>query len=149
VRTTRTIRATAETPAQIAEMFDGIAYGKAGAVIGMIENWVGPQVFQQGVHNYLAAHLYGNATAEDFWNAQTATSKQPVDKVMSSFVDKPGVPLVTFSDKQGEGYPVAQQRFFLDAPDKKAEGGAGWTIPVCVKTNGRASATGVGRLAGA
>ena len=34
VRTTRTIRASADTPAQIAEMFDGIAYGKAGAVIG-------------------------------------------------------------------------------------------------------------------
>ncbi len=136
VRTTRTIRAKAETPAEIAEMFDGIAYGKAGAVIGMIESWVGPQVFQQGVHNYLAAHLYGNATAEDFWNAQTATSKQPVDKVMSSFVDKPGVPVVTFSNKQAAGYPVAQERFFLDAPEKKVSEGAGWTIPVCVKTSG-------------
>ena len=136
VRTTRTIRAKAETPAEIAEMFDGIAYGKAGAVIGMIENWIGPQVFQQGVHNYLSAHLYGNATAEDFWNAQTATSKQPVDKVMSSFVDKPGVPVITFANKQGSGYPVSQERFFLDAPDKKSKDDAGWTIPVCVKTSG-------------
>ncbi len=134
VRTTRTIRAKAETSAEIAEMFDGIAYGKAGAVIGMIESWIGPQVFQQGVHNYLAAHLYGNATAEDFWNAQTATSKQPVDKVMSSFVDKPGVPVITFAHKQSAGYPVAQERFFLDAPDKKSKDDAGWTIPVCVKT---------------
>ena len=136
VRTTRTIRAKAETPAEISEMFDGIAYGKAGAVIGMIESWIGPQVFQQGVHNYLAAHLYGNATAEDFWNAQTATSKQPVDKVMSSFVDKPGVPVITFSEKQGSVYPVAQERFFLDALEKKTKDSAGWTIPVCVKTAG-------------
>ena len=135
-RTTRTIRASAETPAQIAEMFDGIAYGKAGAVIGMIENWLGPQVFQQGVHSYLAAHLYANATAEDFWNAQTATSKQPVDKVMSSFVDKPGVPLLTFAEAKPAGVPVAQQRFFLDAPDNKPKEGAGWTIPVCVKNGG-------------
>jgi aminopeptidase N len=136
VRTTRPIRATADTPAQIAEMFDGIAYGKAGAVIGMIENWVGPQVFQQGVHNYLAAHLYANATAEDFWNAQTASSHQPVDKVMSSFVDKPGVPLVTFSDKKGSEFPVTQQRFYLDPPDSKPKETSGWTIPVCVKTSG-------------
>ena len=136
VRTTRTIRAKAETPAEISEMFDGIAYGKAGAVIGMIESWIGPQVFQQGVHNYLAAHLYGNATAEDFWNAQTATSKQPVDKVMSSFVDKPGVPLITFSNNQGAVYPVVQERFYLDAPEKKGKDGSGWTIPVCVKTAG-------------
>jgi aminopeptidase N/puromycin-sensitive aminopeptidase len=137
VRTTRPIRATADTPAQIAEMFDGIAYGKAGAVIGMVENWVGPQVFEQGVHNYLTAHLYANATAEDFWNAQTAASKLPVDKVMSSFVDKPGVPLVTFSAGKGSEFPVAQQRFYLDPPDSMPKESSGWTIPVCVKTTGQ------------
>jgi len=141
VRTTRPIRATANTPAEIAEMFDGIAYGKAGAVIGMIESWVGPQVFEQGVHNYLSAHLYGNATAEDFWNAQTATSKLPVDKVMSSFVDKPGVPVITFSDKAASGYPVAEERFFLDAPEKKTKDATGWTIPVCLKTAGAPECT--------
>jgi aminopeptidase N/puromycin-sensitive aminopeptidase len=136
-RTTRPIRATANTPAEIAQMFDGIAYGKAGAVIGMIEYWIGPDVFQQGVHNYLAAHLYANATAEDFWNAQTATSHQPVDKVMSSFVDKPGVPLLTFSASTGETIPVAQQRFYLDPPaGAAAENKSGWVVPVCLKTSG-------------
>jgi len=131
-RTTRTIRATADTPAQIAEMFDGIAYGKAGAVIGMIENWVGPEVFRQGVHNYLAAHLYANATAEDFWNAQTSTSKQPVDKVMSSFIDKPGVPVLTFASQKAGKVPVAEARFYLDPPTN-SPGKADWTIPVCLK----------------
>jgi aminopeptidase N/puromycin-sensitive aminopeptidase len=127
-------------------MFDGIAYGKAGAVIGMVEHWIGPDVFRQGVHNYLAAHLYANATAEDFWNAQTATSHQPVDKVMSSFVEKPGVPLLTFADKQPAGEPVSQKRFFLDPPtggDKRDEAQAtntspGWVVPVCLKTSGAA-----------
>ena len=137
-RTTRTIRAQADTPAQISEMFDGISYGKAGAVIGMVENWVGPQVFQQGVHNYLAAHLYGNATAEDFWNAQTATSHQPVDEVMRSFVAKPGVPLLTFADLETAGFPVKQRRFFLSgAEDDQVAANdvsPGWTIPVCLKT---------------
>ena len=87
--------ATANTPDEINEMFDGIAYGKAGAVIGMVENYLGKEIFRQGVHNYLAAHLYGNATAEDFWNAQTANWHLPVDKIMSSFVAQPGVPLLT------------------------------------------------------
>ena len=131
-RTTRTIRAKAETPADIQEMFDGIAYGKAGAVIGMIENWIGPEVFRMGVHNYLAAHLYANATAEDFWNAQTSASKQPVDRVMSSFVDKAGVPLVTVSES-GKGESAAERRFYLD-PVAGGKDDGGWTIPVCVKT---------------
>ena len=139
-RTTRTIRATADTPAQIQEMFDGISYGKAGAVIGMVEEFVGPEVFRQGVHNYLTAHLYGNATAEDFWNAQTANSKQPVDKIMSSFIDKPGVPLLTFSDHEAAGYPVRQLRFFVggSTPDQVDANNVspGWELPVCVKTDG-------------
>ena len=142
VRTTRTIRAQASTPAEISEMFDGIAYGKAGAVIGMVENWVGPEVFRAGVHNYLAAHLYANATAEDFWNAQTANAKQPVDQVMRSFVDKPCVPLLTFKDAQSAGLPLAQRRFFLSGEtndDRQDDDvNSGWTIPVCLKSSERA-----------
>ena len=102
--------AKAETPAQINELFDDIAYGKAGAVIGMVENWLGEEVFQRGVHEYLAAHLYGNARAEDFWDAQAKVSGQPVDKVMRSFVEQPGVPEVTLMPS-GAGVSVMQRRY--------------------------------------
>ena len=131
-RTTRTIRAEADTPDQITEMFDGITYGKAGAVLLMVENYVGEETFRQGVHNYLAAHLYGNATAEDFWNAQTAASHKPVDKIMTSFVVQAGVPILTFAAPQGDNVNVSQQRFFLSA---KVKDGAAqvWTIPACLK----------------
>jgi len=89
------------------------------------------------VHNYLQAHLYANATAEDFWGAQTANSHLPVDKVMSSFVTQPGVPLLTFSERRAGGIPVAQSRFFLSATEANREpaGGTEWSVPVCLKTN--------------
>jgi aminopeptidase N len=132
-KTTRTIRARADTPAEINEEFDGIAYGKAGAVLGMVENYLTPEVFRQGVHNYLAAHLYANATAEDFWNAQTANSHQPVDKIMESFVTQPGVPLLTFSNVSAGSAPVTQTRFFL-APDATSPQQQSWTVPVCIKS---------------
>jgi aminopeptidase N len=134
-RTTRTIRATANTPDEINEMFDGIAYGKAGAVIGMVEKYLGKDVFRQGVHNYLQAHLYANATAEDFWNAQTANSHLPVDKIMSSFVTQPGVPLLTLGERQANGVPVTQSRFFLSST-AHAGNDQRWTVPVCLKTSG-------------
>lgn len=38
---TRPIHQAAETPAQITELFDGIAYGKAGAVLRMLEAYLG------------------------------------------------------------------------------------------------------------
>ena len=133
--TTRTIRAKADTPSEINEMFDGIAYGKAGAVLGMVENYLGEEIFRQGVHNYLAAHMYANATAEDFWGAQTANSKKPVDAIMSSFVTQPGVPLLTFGEQKGDAATFTQRRFFLSGATSDTN--QSWTIPVCVKTTGK------------
>ncbi len=111
--TTRAIRATADTPDEINQMFDGIAYGKAGAVLSTVENYLGEETFRQGVHNYLSAHLYANATAEDYWNAQTAASHKPVDKIMESLVTQPGAPILTFGQPSGGKVSVAQKRFYL------------------------------------
>src|SRR5271170_8012888 len=132
-RTTRTIRATADTPEEINEMFDGISYGKAGAVLNMVENYLGKETFRQGVHNYLAAHLFANATAEAFWNAQTENSHKPVDKIMGSLVAQPGVPGLTFAEPAGDSVQVSQQRFFL-SPSSKGDGPLTWSIPVCFKS---------------
>ena len=131
--TTRAIRATANTRDEIEQMFDGISYGKAGAVLGSVENYLGEETFRRGVHNYLAAHLYGNATAEDFWGAQTATSHKPVDKIMESLVAQPGAPLLTFSESDNGKVVVAQRRFFL-SPSIQPDASQKWTLPVCFKS---------------
>jgi aminopeptidase N len=131
--TTRAIRARAETPSEIEQMFDGISYGKAGNVLLSVENYVGPETFRQGVHNYLAAHLYGNATAEDFWNAQTTTSHKPVDKIMESLIAQAGVPLLTFGQPSNGKVAVSQNRFYL-SPSVQPDATQKWTLPVCFKT---------------
>jgi aminopeptidase N len=132
--TTRAIRAKAETPDEINEMFDGIAYGKAGDVLLMVENYLGPETFRNGVRNYLAAHLYGNATAEDFWGAQTATSHKPVDKIMDSLIAQPGAPLITFGAPRDGKVTVEQKRFFL-SPSVPVDARQKWTLPVCFKSD--------------
>ncbi|HWG21481.1 MAG TPA: M1 family metallopeptidase [Terracidiphilus sp.] len=131
--TTRAIRAKADTREEIEQMFDGISYGKAGAVLNMVENYLGKETFRKGVYNYLAAHQYANATAEDFWGAQTATSHKPVDKIMESLVSQPGEPIVTFGEPAGGKVEVSQRRFFL-SPSIKTGPAQKWTIPVCFKS---------------
>ena len=148
-RATRPILQRAETPAEINELFDDIAYGKAGAVIAMVEHWTGEDTFRRGVQAYLNAHIYGNATAEDFWGAQTRTSGLPVDAVMRSYVEQPGVPEVRFGARQGGEVPVTQQRFeersadsgktvahlsqtSLDPASHPALNTEHWTIPICI-----------------
>ena len=133
-RTTRTIRAKAETPDEINEMFDGITYGKAGTMLLMVENYEGEETFRRGVHNYLSAHMYGNATAEDFWNAQTEASHKPIDKIMESFVAQPGEPILTLASPADGSVSISQGRFFLN-PSMKADEAQTWSVPVCFKTS--------------
>jgi aminopeptidase N len=133
--TTHAIRATANTREEIEQMFDAISYGKAGAVLNMVENYEGRETFRQGVHKYLTEHEYGNATAEDFWNAQTAVSHKPVDKIMDSLITEPGVPLLTFGEPENGTVSVEQRRFYL-SPSIKADESQKWTLPVCFKASG-------------
>ena len=131
--TTRAIRAKVDNPDEIKQMFDGIAYGKASDVLLAVESYLGTETFRKGVHAYLAAHLYSNATAEDFWSAQTATSHKPVDKIMESLVSQPGVPLITFGQPATGMVAVSQKRFFL-SPSIQPDSAQKWTIPICIKT---------------
>ena len=127
-RTTRPIQARVETPAEIEDSFDDIAYDKAGEVIAMVENWVGEEVFRKGVQAYVSAHEYANATGEDFWNVQTQVSGLPVDKVMQSYVEQPGVPLVTLTS-DGAKLMGTQKRFRLAT--SAATANESWNIPMC------------------
>jgi aminopeptidase N/puromycin-sensitive aminopeptidase len=139
--TTRSILAPqANTPSEINQLFDGISYGKAGAVLLMVENYLGEETFRKGVHAYLTEHAYGNASSQDFWNTLTATSHKPVDKIMESLVSQPGVPILTFGEPKDGKVGIDQKRFFLSASEQKASQQK-WTLPVCFKTDRSSSAT--------
>lgn len=136
---TRPIRQNGETPAEIKELFDGIAYQKGAALLRMIETWLGAEAFQKGVHDYLAKYANGNATAEDLWTELARVSGKPVDKVMASFVDQAGAPLVSVETRCEEGatlVTLTQQRFFTDARRLAAGSTEVWTIPVFLRRPG-------------
>jgi aminopeptidase N len=137
LKSTRPIHSDVETPAQIDEAFDVIAYQKGAAVLRMLESYVGADTFRKGVNQYLQAHAYKNATSEDFWKALAATSGKPVERILPTFVNQPGVPLVDVSLACANGQTaitLKQQRFFVDP----AQTGTGrWQIPICLKAPGR------------
>jgi aminopeptidase N/puromycin-sensitive aminopeptidase len=136
LQNTRPIHQAAETPAQIQELFDGIAYDKAAAVLRMLEAYLGPETFRKGVNEYLKAHAYSNATDVDFWNALAAASHEPVDKMMATFVNQPGAPLVSVHTQvQGNQTKVtlAQRRYYFDRASLQSPTRALWIVPVCLK----------------
>jgi len=137
VASIRPIRQKAETRAEIDNLFDGIAYGKAASVLRMVEEYLGPDAFREGVNEYLKKHAYENASAEDFWNQLTATSGKPVDRIMAGFIDQPGAPLVSVESTCKNDRTVvtlSQTRYFAD-PERLARGSPEvWEIPIFLRT---------------
>jgi aminopeptidase N len=139
---TRPIHQAAETPAQIQELFDGIAYGKAAAVLRMLESYLGEETFRAGVNAYLKEHQYGNATAADFWDAQAKTSKKTVDKIMPTWVTQSGAPIVNVKAQcsgDSTAVNVSQQRYYYDRSKFEAPNDQLWQIPLCMKGSGSAA----------
>ncbi|HEY3971927.1 MAG TPA: M1 family metallopeptidase [Candidatus Sulfotelmatobacter sp.] len=133
---TRPIHQAAETPAQIQELFDGIAYGKAASVLRMLESYLGEETFRAGVNAYLQQHQYANATAVDFWDAQAKTSKKPVDKIMPTWVTQAGAPIINVKAQcSGNSTNVAltQQRYYMDRSKFESPNDQLWQIPLCLR----------------
>ncbi len=145
LRSTHPIHARADTPAEIEESFDTITYSKGAAVLRMIEHYVGAEVFRNGVNAYLRAHAYGNATSEDFWTALAAAARRPVDKILPTFVNQPGAPLIEVALRCEENNTVTrgvfkQQRFTLEPGANGGAPGTVWQVPICTKIQGASSA---------
>jgi aminopeptidase N len=134
---THPIHQPADTPAQILELDDAITYDKTAAVLRMLEFYVGPDSFRAGVDLYLRKHSYANATAADFWNAQTQVSRKPIDKIMPEWTEQAGPPLVTVNTHcadNTETVTVEQQRYFYDRAKLDALSLELWQIPLCMRT---------------
>jgi aminopeptidase N len=140
---TRPIHQAADTPAQIQELFDGIAYGKAASVLRMLEAYLGEETFRAGVNAYLKEHQYANSTADDFWGTQARVSKRPVDQIMPTFVKQAGVPIISVKSQcSGDTTSVelSQRRFFYDRSKFEASTDQLWQIPMCLKASAGKSA---------
>jgi len=140
LNSTRPIHQPVNSPEEFLELADVIDYNKSAAVLRMVEGYVGPDVFRKGVNAYLSKYAYGNATAPDFWNTIAAAAKKPADKVMSTFVMQPGVPLVSVSASCADGKTkaeVSQTRYFYNREQLNAGSKELWNIPVCLKSGNR------------
>jgi len=105
-----------------------LTYSKGRAVLCMFEGWLGAERFRSGVIEYLAKHEWGNATGGDLWSAISHASGDNIDPAMSSFLDQPGVPLVTIEPLASGRVRLRQQRFLSsgEAPAKPTL----WRVPV-------------------
>ncbi len=111
-------------------LFDGVflSYYKGKSVLGMFERAVGPDTFREGVNRYLRQYSRGNAVADDLWNSINAGADFDLARGLATFIDQPGVPLVTVEDLGAGRFRFSQQRL-VNAGDTESRPQT-WMIPI-------------------
>ena len=109
---------------------DGVflSYYKGKAMLGMFEEAVGVEVFRDGIIRYLRKYSRANARAADLWAEINAGAEFDLAGGMASFIDQPGIPLVTVTASSDGTFEFTQSRLTTggggaDAPEE-------WVIPL-------------------
>ena len=130
-------------PEEAHAMFDAITYGKGSAVLWMMEQFIGEDVFREGVGEYLRTHAYGNTRTADLWEALNGayarregttgpTGKYSVGEIMDDWILQAGLPrLEAAADGNRLSITAARHLLIPDDEDRTR-----WKVPV--QARGRA-----------
>ena len=115
---TRPMNKAVDSPNEISNLFDRVAYEKSGSIIRMMSYILKPEVLQAGLRNYLKENALGNADSDAlFKSLQNATKDRWEDKelkeIMNEWVTKPGFPVLNVKKNKTGVYDVSQERFTL------------------------------------
>ncbi len=120
LETTRTVEFDVRAPAECSAMFDVLTYQKGGALLRMLQQYLGDERFRRGVNHYLHKHSYASTDTNDLWDSIEAVTtsdggNEPVRTLMDSWIWQAGFPLVSARLEVDE-LILRQQRFSFN-PD--------------------------------
>lgn len=127
LKTTHPIECPVQRPEEAQELFDVISYRKGCSVLYQIEQFIGEEVFRNGITHYLKAHAFANTETYDLWDSlelacKEAGSGTPVRKIMDAWVFTAGHPMVSVSPGgDGASIKLKQQQFKFLADSEKDE----------------------------
>ncbi|XP_053320870.1 aminopeptidase N-like [Spea bombifrons] len=133
------------TPAEISELFDSIAYSKGASVIRMLSNFITEDVFSKGLATYLKAFEYDNTVYTDLWfhlqqavNSNGLILPNNISAIMDTWVLQMGFPVVKIDTTTGT---VTQQHFLLDPESvvtRPSDFNYTWIVPISYFKTGNA-----------
>ncbi|KAM1021901.1 hypothetical protein ACFX2J_042737 [Malus domestica] len=111
--------------AEVDEIFDAISYKKGASVIRMLQSYLGAEVFQRSLASYIKKHAYSNAKTEDLWAALEEGSGEPVNKLMNSWTQQKGYPVISVKIKD-QKLEFDQTQFYSSG----SQGDGQWIVPI-------------------
>ena len=105
-----------------------IIYSKGGSILRQVEGYIGHESFKAGLRHYLKRHEYDCASSHHLWEALEESSSQPVTKLMKSWVEQPGHPVVEVK-REGGRLHFTQRRFTFLTNEFEQQ----WLIPIKIE----------------
>jgi puromycin-sensitive aminopeptidase len=129
LKSTHPIHGVVRNAGEAGESFDAITYEKGGAVLRMIEGFLGEGPFREGIRQYMRKHARANAVKEDLWSALGQAAKQPVEELATAWVGQSGFPLVS-ARLEGRTLHLSQRRFYSEPG---VQSGEKWPVPMVLR----------------
>jgi tricorn protease interacting factor F2/3 len=104
-----------------------IIYSKGGSILRQIQGYIGADNFQKGLQHYLKTYEYANAASEHLWNSFEKASEQPIGKMMKSWIEQAGFPVISVK-KTGNKLALTQKRFTFLPNDADQI----WRVPITI-----------------
>lgn len=129
LQNTHPIQVAINHPDEIRSIFDAISYSKGSSVIHMLHEYLGPDIFRDGLRYYLQKHQYSNTDTIDLWDALETISKKPVKEFMATWTSEAGYPIVE-ATVHGTDVNLTQKQFLIDPLSDQVEPPTLWPIPL-------------------
>ena len=124
----QSVHVDVEHPADIDSIFDSaIVYAKGSRMLVMVRALLGDDALRKGLKYYFEQHQYGNATGDDLWNALSTATDLDIGKIMHTWLDQPGYPVVSAKVNSTGHLILSQKQFFVG---EGKEVGRKWAIPL-------------------
>ena len=138
--TTHPVVQKIQTVEQTSQAFDAITYSKGEAVITMLENYAGEDVWRTGIRAYIKKHAYGNTVTNDLWSAVENAGATGLVTIANDFTNKPGIPLIKVTGATcSNGSTSLQLEQGEFSRDHQSAAPLQWNVPVVAKTIGGAT----------
>lgn len=124
----QSVHVEVEHPADIDSIFDSaIVYAKGSRMLVMVRALLGDDALRKGLKYYFDQHKFGNATGDDLWNALSTATDLDIGKIMHTWLDQPGYPVVIAKVNAAGHLVLRQKQFFIgEGKDAKRK----WAIPL-------------------
>lgn len=116
---TRPVRLEMHSRKDTDGVYSQFVYQKGAAILVMLDGWLGEDHVRDGLHKYLEAHKFGNASTADLESALPGSKP-----VLDTFLNRTGIPSVSVK--------CNDSHLSIDASPN-------WNVPVCWRGEGVSS----------